>query len=186
MGAAPLPRRAGQDRADRVDQAAVRIRGHQLHSGQATGDQGAQERHPARAVLAAGDIDPEAGREPLEPPRRDAQQVAGRHHADQRLLGPGTALEQPLRDVRAGPQLRDRQLHRAGPRVPRPRPIAVPRVRPPLAGLPAPRRTARRLRRPSSAARTGPPSPGACRDSPRRGSPPGRRTTADCLQRSSC
>lgn len=51
VGAAALPRGAGQRRADRGDQTAVGIGDDQLHPGQAAGAQAAQERQPAGAVL---------------------------------------------------------------------------------------------------------------------------------------
>ena len=56
---APLPGGAGQHRGDRVHQAGVVVAGHQLHAGQAAGDQAAQERQPPRAVLGAGHVDAE-------------------------------------------------------------------------------------------------------------------------------
>ena len=49
-------RGAGQGRADRLDQAAVRVGGDQRDPGQATGDQVAEERQPAGAVLGAADL----------------------------------------------------------------------------------------------------------------------------------
>ena len=59
MGAAALPARAGQGRADRRDQAAVRVGGDQPDAGQAAGDQVAEERQPAGAVLGGGDLQAE-------------------------------------------------------------------------------------------------------------------------------
>ena len=59
VGAAALPRRAGQGGADRVDQAAVGVGDDQPHPGQATGGQGAQERQPAGAVLLEDDVQAE-------------------------------------------------------------------------------------------------------------------------------
>ena len=58
----------------------------------------------------------------VHPPGRDPEQVAGGDHADQRLLGAAPAVQQPVREVRPRPQLRDRQLDRAGPGVPAPAP----------------------------------------------------------------
>jgi hypothetical protein len=51
MGAAALPGRTGQGRADGLHEAAVRVGGDQPDSGQAAGGQVAEERQPARAVL---------------------------------------------------------------------------------------------------------------------------------------
>ena len=48
VGAAPLPGRAGQGGADRLDQAAVRVGGDQLDAGQAAGGQVAEERPATR------------------------------------------------------------------------------------------------------------------------------------------
>src|SRR5262249_35678200 len=56
MGPASLPARAGQGRADRVGQAAVRVAGHQRHAGQAARGQVTEERQPPGAVLASGDV----------------------------------------------------------------------------------------------------------------------------------
>ena len=56
VGAAPLPRRAGQGRADRLDQAGVGVGGDQRDPGQAAGDQVAEERQPAGAGLGAVDL----------------------------------------------------------------------------------------------------------------------------------
>jgi hypothetical protein len=54
-----LPARAGQRRADRGDQPAVAVAGHQAHAGQAAGGQVAEEAQPARAVLGAGGLQAE-------------------------------------------------------------------------------------------------------------------------------
>jgi hypothetical protein len=59
VGAAPLPRCAGQGGADGVGQAAVGVGGHQRHAGQATGGQVAEEHQPAGAVLSGGDLQPQ-------------------------------------------------------------------------------------------------------------------------------
>lgn len=55
MGAAPLPRGAGQHGADGVHQAGVSVGDDELDAGQAAGDQRAQEDQPAGAVLGGGD-----------------------------------------------------------------------------------------------------------------------------------
>jgi hypothetical protein len=52
MGAAALPRGAGERGADRLDQAAVRVGGHQPDAGEAAGGQVAEERQPAGASSA--------------------------------------------------------------------------------------------------------------------------------------
>ena len=59
MGAAALPGRTGQGRADGLHEAAVRVGGDQPDPGQAAGGQVAEERQPARAVLGRGDLQPE-------------------------------------------------------------------------------------------------------------------------------
>ena len=56
MGPAPLPAGAGQGRADGLDQAAVRVGGDELDSGQAAGGQVPEEPQPPGAVLGAGDL----------------------------------------------------------------------------------------------------------------------------------
>jgi hypothetical protein len=79
---------------------------------------------------------PQLPDELLHPPRRDPQQIAGGHYGDQGLLGAATALQQPLREVTARAQLRDRELDTPGPGVPVPQPIPVAGVHPHLAALP--------------------------------------------------
>ena len=59
MGAAALPAGAGQRGADRRDQAGVGIGDDQLDPGQAASDQPAQQRQPAGAILAGGDVEAE-------------------------------------------------------------------------------------------------------------------------------
>jgi hypothetical protein len=59
---------------------------------------------------------------------RDPEHVALRHHRHECALRPPPRLEQPAREVRALAQLRERQVNRPEPRVPRPRPIPVARV----------------------------------------------------------
>ena len=202
VGAAPLPRGAGQGRADRGDQAGVGVAGDQLDPGQAAGEQAAEERQPAGAVLGGGDVQAEdlpvpvgvdAGRDQrvhaddaaaladlehqrvgrhervrallqrpgaerldllvqlrghdrdlrlgqrchaegldqlLHPPGRHPQQVRGRHHTDQGPFGAGAALQQPVREIAARPQLRDRHVDRAGPGVEVPVPVPVAGVHP--------------------------------------------------------
>ena len=89
----------------------------------------------------------------IDLPRRDAVHVRFLHHRQQRVLGPPARLQQ-RREVRARPDLRDRQLDRAHARVPRPRPAAVA-VRRPLAACAraARRRSGRRPPSPSAPAR---------------------------------
>jgi hypothetical protein len=59
VGAAALPRGPAQGRADRGHKSGVSIRGDELDPGQAAGDQVAEERQPAGAVLAGGDVQAE-------------------------------------------------------------------------------------------------------------------------------
>ena len=51
MGAASLPSGAGESGADRLDQAAVCVGGHQSDAAEAAGGQVAEEPQPAGAVL---------------------------------------------------------------------------------------------------------------------------------------
>jgi hypothetical protein len=55
----------------------------------------------------------------------DTDQVAGGHHRRQGGLGPLAALQQPIREVRARAQLRDRHVHAAGPGVEVTMPVPV-------------------------------------------------------------
>ena len=57
----------------------------------------------------------------IDLPRRDAVHVRLLDDREQRVLGAPARLQQ-RREIRARPHLRDRQLDRAHPRVPRPRP----------------------------------------------------------------
>jgi hypothetical protein len=66
VGAATLPGRPRQGRADRGHQARVGVAGDQRHSGQAAGDQVTKERQPAGAVFGRGP----APRGSLGSPRR--------------------------------------------------------------------------------------------------------------------
>jgi hypothetical protein len=66
----------------------------------------------------------------VHPPGGDPEQVAGRHHRGQRLLRPGAALQQPLGEVGAPPQLRDRHVQGAGTGVEVTVPVAVAPVGP--------------------------------------------------------
>jgi hypothetical protein len=59
VSTAPLPAGSGQRGADGIDQATVRVTGDQPHPGQAAGDQVAEERQPAGAVLGAADLQAE-------------------------------------------------------------------------------------------------------------------------------
>ena len=56
---AALPCGAGHDRGNGLLQPGVGIRDHQLHAGQPTGLEAAQERGPERTVLAVTHIQPE-------------------------------------------------------------------------------------------------------------------------------
>jgi hypothetical protein len=59
MGAAPLRSGAGQGSADRLDQPAVSVGGDQADAGEAAGDQVAEERQTAGAVLGGGHLQAE-------------------------------------------------------------------------------------------------------------------------------
>ena len=74
----------------------------------------------------------------VHPPGRHPEQVAGRHHRRQGRLGPAAPFQQPVREVRARAQLRDRDVDRADPGVQVAVPVAVAGVRPLRAGLPVP------------------------------------------------
>ena len=81
--------------------------------------------------------DPEGRGKLVHPPGGHAQQVSGRDHADQRRPGPLAPLEQPLREVRPGAQLRECHVERAEASVQVPMPVAVVLVDP-IRGLPTP------------------------------------------------
>jgi hypothetical protein len=57
--ATALPGRAGQRRRDRGHESGLGVGDDQLHPGQTAGDQPAQKRQPARAVLGRGDVQAE-------------------------------------------------------------------------------------------------------------------------------
>ncbi len=208
VGAAALPRGAGQHRTDRVDEAGVGVGDDELDAGQATGDQGTQEGQPAGAVLGGGDVQAEdlavavgvdADRdqrvhvddaaaladllgERVDPDERvragvqgpvakggdllvqvlghradlglrqlrhpeglgellhsaggDTEQVGGGDHRDQGLFGPAAALEQPVREVAALPQLGNGELDGPSAGVPLARAVAVAVVDAFVADLP--------------------------------------------------
>jgi hypothetical protein len=54
--------------------------------------------------------DPERLDEFLHPPGGHAEQVAGGDHGGQGAFGAAAALEQPIREIRPGAQLRDRSI----------------------------------------------------------------------------
>ena len=70
-------------------------------------------------------VDAEGLDQLVHPPGGDAGEVAVRDHGDQRGLGPLAALEQPLGEVGALAQLRDRDVDRADPGVQVAVPVAV-------------------------------------------------------------
>jgi hypothetical protein len=74
--------------------------------------------------LALRDPEPERLDHLVDLAGGDAGDVRLLHNAHQRLLGAAARLEE-ARGVRAAPDLRDRQLDLAGPRVPGTQPIAV-------------------------------------------------------------
>jgi hypothetical protein len=88
--------------------------------------------------------DPKRFDQLLHPPGADAEQVAGRHHAGQGRFRPAAAFQQPVREIRARPQLRDRDVQRAGPGVEVPVPVAVADIDPVRARHPI-RRAAGRI-----------------------------------------
>ena len=110
MGSAPLPARTRQHRSDRLLEPGVGIGDHQLHPGQATGDQLPQEAGPTGTVLAGQHVHPED-----LPVAVGAH--AGGHHAGHVHDPPGlTALDRQRvhPDIRigagvqrAGPERRD-------------------------------------------------------------------------------
>ena len=61
--------------------------------------------------------DPQRLHQPVHPPGRDPEQVAGRDHRGQRCLGPAASLEQPLGEVGALAQLGDRDVEGPDPGV---------------------------------------------------------------------
>jgi hypothetical protein len=73
---------------------------------------------------------PQRGHELVHPAGGDPEQVAGRHHAGQRPLGALPALEEPVGEVGAGAQLRDRDVQGAGAGVEVAVPVAVTTVDP--------------------------------------------------------
>jgi hypothetical protein len=79
--------------------------------------------------------DPQGVDQLLHPPRRDTQQVAGRHHRGERAFGAAAALQQPVREVGALAQLRDRHIEGARSGVELPVPVAVAHVGAVRAGL---------------------------------------------------
>ncbi|GAA3228032.1 hypothetical protein GCM10020256_39880 [Streptomyces thermocoprophilus] len=79
---------------------------------------------------------PEGLGELLDPAGGDTEQVGGGDHRDQGLLGPAAALEKPVREVAALPQLGNGELDGPGAGVPLARAIAVAMVDAFLADLP--------------------------------------------------
>ena len=83
------------------------------------------------AHLRLGDaLDAQGLHQALHAPGGDATHVALGHHRHQRPLGTPAGLQQPVREVAASPQLRDRQLDRADPGVQPPLAVAVAPVDP--------------------------------------------------------
>ena len=103
---------AGQGGGDRGDQAGVRVGGDQHHPGQAAGDQAAEERQPAGAVLGGGDLEAEdlpvpVGVDPGGDQAVHQHGAAALAHPQGQRVG----LHEPVRPgvQRPGPEL----LHRA-------------------------------------------------------------------------
>jgi hypothetical protein len=89
-------------------------------------------------------LDAELGYHLLDTASRDAGQIGVGDHRHERLLGPPARLQQPVREVAALAQLRDRELDRADARVPVALAIAIAAVDPLGAAL-AIGRTAERV-----------------------------------------
>jgi hypothetical protein len=102
-----------------------RIRAGIQRPGAERGHLGVQDLAHLRDLALGDSLDPELIDQLVHPPRRDAQQVGGGHHRDQSLFGATTALQQPLWEVRAGPQLGDGQLNRPRTGIPLPFPVTV-------------------------------------------------------------
>ena len=100
---------------------------------------------PAARPGSSTDARHRAANELLHATGRHAGQVGIGNHRHERLLGAPPGLQQPVGEVRALPQLRDRELDRADARVPRPLPVSVADVDPLGRALPV-RRTAERVR----------------------------------------
>ena len=79
--------------------------------------------HANRGLTQPGD--PEGLDQPVHPPGRDPQQVARRHHTGQRRLRPGMPRQEPLREERALPQFRDRDIYGADPSIQVPMPVPI-------------------------------------------------------------
>ena len=135
MGAAPLPRRAGQVRGDRLHEATVGVGGDQQHPGQATGDQVGEEPVPGLSGLAGHDFQPEdltmavgvhPGRDehdgvddpavlPDLPPRASGhRQRIGGDEAERAGLGERTAAERGDLLIKVGVHPGDLRLRQAG------------------------------------------------------------------------
>jgi hypothetical protein len=83
-------------------------------------------------------LDAQRRHQPLDPAGRHPTHRALGDHRDQRPLGPPARLQQPVREVAAGPQLRDGQLQRPDSGVQPPLPVAVALVNPLRAPLAQP------------------------------------------------
>jgi hypothetical protein len=108
---------AGRDEHDRFDHAALltdlhgqRVGGHEGERpglvqgpGPECRDLGVEIGGHAGDLRAGQRGDAQRLDEFVHPPGRDAEQVAGRDHADHGGLGPLTPLEQPVREIRALP-----------------------------------------------------------------------------------
>jgi len=98
MDPAALDGGAGRDRADGLTQAQVGVGDDQLHPGQSTGLQAAQERGPERAILAVTDGEPEDLASTV------AAYPGGHHHrlGDDPAVHPGLAVGGVHEEVREG------------------------------------------------------------------------------------
>jgi hypothetical protein len=129
--AAPVRVDTGRDQHDDVHDLAALA---DLHSQRVSGDERERSRLGQRSVPEVRDllvelgchpghlrlrqrVDPEGLHQFVHPTCADASEVAVRDDSDQRRLGAFAALQQPLGEVGALPQLRDRNIDRAHPGV---------------------------------------------------------------------
>ncbi len=132
-GAAALP--ALHD--ERV-QRHVRVRGAVQGAGAELLDDLVEALGEPRDLALGHPLHPELLHELLHPPGRHAGEVGVGDHRHERLLRTPARLQQPIREVRALPELRHRELDRPDPRIPRPLPVPVTAVDPLKAPLTPP------------------------------------------------
>ena len=140
----PVAVDAGRNEHDSVDDAPVLA---DLHRQRVGGDERERPDLTERASTERRDLlievgshprdlrrgqrrDPQTRHQFVHPARGHAKQIAGRHHADQRSLGPLAPLEQPFREVGAGAKLRDRHVDCPDSSVQLAVPVAITGVHP--------------------------------------------------------